>query len=233
MATVVPAGGSTDRRTDRRPLLTRWRTAAVVSVCALLAACGGSPNEAFTPAGAVAGQPSSGTGTAKPPGTETVAAGPGLKVETEWPTGLDASRTSIVKAFTDYYAARWRAVGTLGKDKSYLDRVEDAAARDAYKWVRGFVAGKWSARGVAKLYALRVASVDGRGAQIDACVDESGVRVTDRSGAPVSTQPAWTKPPRSTYFQVAAVRQGDDDTWRIMLFRHASYPDERAKECVR
>ncbi|WP_203980841.1 hypothetical protein [Planotetraspora silvatica] len=214
--------------------MTRWRAAAMVSICALLAACGGSPQERdFTPAGAVAGQPSSGAGAVKPPGAETVAAGPGLKVETEWPDGLNASHTAIVKAFTDYYAGRWRAVGSLGKDKSYLGGVEDAAARDAYKWVRGFVAGKWSARGVAKLYALRVASVDGHGAQIDACVDESGVRVTDRSGTPVPAQPAWTKPPRSTYFQVAAVRQGDDGTWRIMLFRHASYPDERAKECVR
>ncbi|GII43419.1 hypothetical protein Pph01_84220 [Planotetraspora phitsanulokensis] len=212
----------------------RRRTVAVVSVCALLAACGGSPREReFTPSGAVAGETAAGTEAARPPGPETVAAGPGLKVQTEWPSGLDASHTSIVKAFADYYAARWRAVGSLGKDKSYLDSVEDAAARDAYSWVRGFTAGKWSARGLAKLYSLRVASVDGHGAQIDACVDESGVRVTNRSGTPVSAQPAWTKPPRSTYFQVAAVRQGDDGTWRIMLFRHASYPDERAKECVR
>ncbi|MCT9928766.1 hypothetical protein N5079_00885 [Planotetraspora sp. A-T 1434] len=217
-----------------RPLV-RLRGAVALSSCALLvSACSGAGHErGFTPAGAIAEQPSAGSQAVAAPGAETITVAPGLQVQIEWPSGLDAAHTAMVKAFGDNYAAQWRAVGSLGKDKSYLDGVEDTASQDAYTWVRGFVAGKFSARGLAKLYSLRVASVTGRGAEVDACVDESGVRVTDTTGTPVADQPAWTKPPKSTYFQVAAVRRGDDGTWRIKLYRHAAYPDERAKECVR
>jgi hypothetical protein len=91
-----------------------------------------------------------------------------------------------------------------------------------------------SARGLAKVYALRVASVTGRGAEVDACVDESGVRVTDAAtGRTVAAQPSWTRPPTSTHLQVAGVRRGDDGRWRIKIFQNAVYPHQRAKECLR
>ncbi|MEW9527028.1 hypothetical protein [Microbispora sp. NPDC049125] len=209
--------------------------AAAVSACALLAAGCSVPGEerGFTPAGVVAGQRSGGSQPAPAPSVETVAVAPGLTVQIEWPEALEPAHTAMVKALTGTYTAQWRAVGSLGEDESYLGAVEDAASRDAYTWVHGFVSEKLSARGVAKIYGLRVASVSGRGAEVDACVEESGVRVTDKNGDPIAEQPLWTKPPRSTYLQVAAVRKGDDGAWRVKLFQHAAYPDERAKECVR
>jgi hypothetical protein len=205
-----------------------------MSACAVLgaAACA-SPQRDFAPAGAVAGQSADAAKATTSPGVETAAVGSGLQVAVDWPGGLDAAQVAMVKALSDNYTAQWRAVTSRGKDDSYLGGVEDTASQDAYKWVHGFLDDKLSATGVAKMYSLRVASAMGRGAEIHACVDESGVRVTDRSGTPVVKQPAWTKPPRSTYFQAAAIRQGDDGKWRIKLFRHAAYPHERAKECVR
>jgi hypothetical protein len=214
----------------------RWRTLALLVACGFLTgACSASAaDRGFVPSGGAAGAASSQAAAAKQSsGVETITVVPGLRVEVEWPAGLESSQIAMIKAFGDSYVGQWRAVGTTGKDDTYLGGVEDAASRDAYAWVRGFLKARQSARGVARLYSLRVASVTGRGAEVDACVDESGVRVTDRTGEPIPDQPIWTKPPTSIYLQVAAVRRGDDATWRVKLFRHAVYPDERAKECVR
>ncbi|GII53215.1 hypothetical protein Pth03_16040 [Planotetraspora thailandica] len=214
--------------------MTRWRAAVALSAFAVLTASAcGSPQREFRPAGAVAGQPSGTAPAMKPAGVETAAAGTGLQVSVDWPGGLDAAQVAMVKALTDTYTAQWRAVTSRGKDTAYLRGVEDPATKDAYKLVHSFVDHKLSATGVAKMYSLRVASAMGRGAEIHACVDESGVKVVDRSGTPVAKQPAWTKPPKSTFFQAAAIRQGADGKWRIKLFQHAVYPHERAKECVR
>jgi hypothetical protein len=203
---------------------------AVIALC-LVAACGPAdrgyrPGDGAGPATAQPGQ----SAPAALNGVESIVAAPGLKVEVEWPSG---TRDPVVRSLVDSYVSQWRAVGSGGKDESYLSGVEDEASRDSYTWVRGFLSVKQSAQGVAKLYALRLASVTGRGAEVDACVDESGLKLTDTAGAPIPDQPTWTKPPHAVYLQVAALHKGDDGAWRIKLFRHAAYPDERAKECAR
>jgi hypothetical protein len=186
------------------------------------------PSSAATPGPLSAPQPLS------TPAVENVEVAPGMSVSIEWPAGLDGSQQAMVKAFTDGYVESWKAVVSQGKDTSYLTGVEDQAGRDAYTWVRGFVDRRESATGSAKVYAMRVASVTGRGAEVDACVDESGVRVTEAgSGRAIASQPAWTQQPTSVYLQVAAVRKGDDGAWRVRTYLHASYPHERAKECRR
>lgn len=212
----------------------RWRTlAAALAGGSLAAACSAPPvDRGFVPSGRP-GVAFPRTEAVQSPGVEMITVVPGLRIEVEWPAGLEPNQIAMIKAFGDSYVGQWRAVGTTGKNDTYLGSVEDAASRDAYAWVRGFLRARQSARGVARMYALRVASVTGRGAEVDACVDESGMRVTDRKGEPIPDQPIWTKSPRSVYLQLAAVRRGDDGTWRVKLFRHAAYPDERAKECRR
>lgn len=225
--------------------------AALAAVALLGTGCSAAGAERpFTPGGeSSATRPSSGPTAARTPGSpgspgsrgalstpsvETVEAGPGMTVSIEWPAGLDTAEQGIVRAFTDGYVGSWRAVVSQGEDTAYLTGVEDQASRDAYTWVRGFVTRRESATGTAKVYALRVASVTGRGAEVDACVDESEVRVTDaESGRPVDVQPSWTRKPTSVYMQVAAVRKGEDGGFRVKAYMHASYPHERAKECRR
>ncbi|MFC7382485.1 hypothetical protein [Sphaerisporangium rhizosphaerae] len=212
--------------------------------CLLGAGCAErGPERPFTPGGDLASSgaradPSASAadapGALSTPWAQTVEVTPGMTVSIEWPAGLDAEQQAMVKAFTDGYVASWKAVVSQGEDDGYLAGVEDQASRDAYTWVRGFVDRRESATGSAKLYAVRVASVTGRGAEVDACVDESGVRVTDAAGGrPVARQPAWTRPPAAVYLQVAAVRKGDDGAFRVRTYMHASYPHQRAKECRR
>ncbi|MEV6982607.1 hypothetical protein AB0M95_15285 [Sphaerisporangium sp. NPDC051017] len=225
------------------------RMRVALAVALLATGCAAGAERPFTPGGSSGATPapgatsdvSSGAGVVTPgapkalstAGAETVDVAPGLSVSIEWPAGLDSARQAMVRSFTDGYVGAWRAVTTGGEDKSYLDGVEDEAARDAYTWVRGFLNRGESATGTAKLYALRVASVVGRGAEVDACVDESGLQVTGTDGRPVTTQPSWTRPPAAIYLQVAALRRGDDGAWRTRAFMHAAYPHQRAKECRR
>jgi len=212
----------------------RLRIAAVALTCGvLMSACGGGADPGFHPAGPVAASAEGSAEAVRTPGVETIIVAPELRVEVEWPSGLEPRQIAMLRAFGDNYVGQWRAVTSGGSDDSYLSGVEDEAGRDAYTWVRSFLRVKRSAEGVDKLYSLRVASVSGRGAEVDACVDESGLRVVDRSGDPLTEQPMWTKPPKAVYFQAAGLRRGGDSQWRITLFRHAAYPDERAKECVR
>ncbi|MFC4586584.1 hypothetical protein [Sphaerisporangium corydalis] len=218
--------------------------AALAAVALLGTGCSATGAEhTFTPAGdggsAASGAPATpgsleAPGAMSTPGVEMVEVAPGMTVSIEWPAGLDAAQQPMVRAFTDGYVESWKAVVSQGKDSGYLDGVEDQAGRDSYAWVRGFVNRRESATGTAKVYAVRVASATGRGAEVDACVDESGVRVTEvDSGRPIDGQPAWTQRPTSVYLQVAAVRKGDDGAWRVRTYLHASYPHERAKECRR
>ncbi|WP_432930108.1 hypothetical protein ACQPZZ_07345 [Microbispora sp. CA-135349] len=169
------------------------------------------------------------------PGTETITAAPGLTIEVEWPDEPDPDRSSAIKAFADDFTAQWRAVGTLGKDTSYIKGIDvkSPAIRDAIAWVRNFLDDKESARGVAKLYALRVPAVVGRGAEVDGCVDLTGVRLTDQEGTPLARQPTWLKRPRAVFLQTAGLVHDADGGWRIRLYRYADHSDERAKECLR
>ncbi|MDH2423957.1 hypothetical protein [Sphaerisporangium sp. TRM90804] len=234
---AVPSSPSVTGRARRVP--------AVLAAGAVLLAAACAPAGAerpFTPRGdaPTAGGPGASPGASGAPGAlsvpqvREVEAAPGLTVSVEWPAGLDAAGQAMVQTFADGYVGSWRAVATQGEDTSYLTGIQDEAGRDAYTWVRGFVNRRQSATGTAKVYAVRVASVTGPGAEVDACVDESGIRVTEaRTGRPISSQPAWTKPPKSVYLQVAALRRGDDGSWRVKAYMHAAYPHQRAKECRR
>lgn len=206
--------------------------AAVVLLSSGCSAAGA--DRPFTPGGDAAPP-----ATAKPgvslsaPQTKTIQAGT-LTVDVESPAGLTQAQQAIVDAFTSGYVSSWKAVTSQGEDDGYLKVAEEQAARDSYTWVKGFVDQGRSAAGTAKLYAIQVPAVAGRGAEVDACVDESGVQVTDAdTGSPLADQPNWTKPPTAVYLQVAALRRGDDGRWRVKAYMHATYPHERAKECRR
>ncbi|WP_182906039.1 hypothetical protein [Microbispora sp. H13382] len=218
-------------------LLAPARALLLPACVLLLSAC--APPDAdrgFTPGGGAEPAAATAPGTpARPPGTEAITAASGLTVEIEWPDEPDPVRSAVIKAFARDFTAQWRAVGTSGGDRSYVKGIdaESSAYQDAVTWVRGFLDDRQSARGVAKLYALRVPALMGRGAEAYGCVDLTGVRLTDQEGTALARQPAWLKRPRAVYLQTAGLGRGDDGVWRIRLYRHADYPDELAKECQR
>ncbi|MEO3808786.1 hypothetical protein ABGB17_07265 [Sphaerisporangium sp. B11E5] len=189
----------------------------------------------FTPGGDAAPATTANPGAViSTPETKTIQAGRDLTVQVESPAGLTQAQQAIVEAFTTGYVSSWKAVTSQGEDDAYLKAAEEQAARDSYTWVRGFVNRGRSAAGTAKLYSIQVASVSGRGAEVDACVDESAVQVTDAdTGQAIPDQPDWTKPPTAVYLQIAALRRGDDGRWRVKAYMHATYPHQRAKECRR
>ncbi|MEV4459103.1 hypothetical protein [Microbispora sp. NPDC049633] len=218
--------------------LLRPARALLLSACVLLLPACAPPDadRGFTPGGGAEPAAATVAGTpARPPGTEAITAAPGLTVEIEWPDEPDPVRSAAIKAFARDFTAQWRAVGTSGGDRSYVKGIdpESSAYQDAVTWVREFLDDRRSARGVAKLYALRVPAMVGRGAEVYGCVDVTGVRLTDQEGTALARQPAWLKRPRAVYLQTAGLGRGDDGVWRIRLYRHADYPDELAKECQR
>ncbi|MEV0196922.1 hypothetical protein [Nonomuraea sp. NPDC050691] len=145
-----------------------------------------------------------------PRGTQTVGIGDSMRVRIEWPSDADP----LVRLVADYYVASRRAVVT--GDDGYLDNLEYDAVGIARGWVDEFADQERSLRGVARLYNLRVQSVMGKGAQVNACVDETGVRlVSTRTGKAVSRQPAWTRAP---YMQGVAAHRYDGGVWRIRTF---------------
>ncbi|MEV5407912.1 hypothetical protein AB0K60_03595 [Thermopolyspora sp. NPDC052614] len=230
----------------------RW-VAAATALALLACGCAAGEEETFVPGdapagNASAGNPSAGNASAAPrtaggeaegssssgPRVEKVSAAPGMTVVIEWPSGLAPEQQAMIKAYADYYTHVWGAIATGGRDVSYGTTVEGMATRSAYEWVRSFMERANAAKGTVRVYALRVAAVVGRGAEVDACVDRSGVRVTDAAtGRATAVQPAWTKGTQAVHFQAAGVRRGDDGTWRVANLRYAEHPDERAKECVR
>ena len=217
--------------------------AVAALIVSLTCACSTAAKKGFTPSdedvSRVPRAPATPASASKPgdapdPGMEVIIVGPRMRVLIDWPAGLEADRLAMMRAFTDTYTAGWKAVVTGGKDDSYRVSVQDDAILEAGAWVRGFVDVRASARGVARVYALRVPSVTGRGAEVDACVDESGVRLTDAATGRLATeQPSWTRRPEAIRLQIAGVRRGDDDKWRVKAFQHVNYPHEAAKECAR
>ncbi|GIH70461.1 hypothetical protein [Sphaerimonospora thailandensis] len=214
---------------------------AALSGCALLAsaaACGrADADRAFTPRGVVEVSPEAGAETreaATPSATVTgtdEAAGPEIQVE--WPEGLSPKHKALLEAFVDDYRAQWRAITSHGRDLSYTEGVVDDAKRGAVKWVHSYVDEKLSAKGVIKLYSLRVVAEVEPGAQVAACLNQSGLRVTDWRGKLLAKQPDWIKPPKSTFLYSASFRHEDDGRWIVVRYRFADYPDEYAKECAR
>lgn len=213
---------------------------AVAAAALLTCGCAPGGEETFVPGNVPAtrtGAPAAASAdpaAASGPQTEKVRPAPGMEVVVEWPAGLSAEHRAMVKAYRDYYTRVWGAIATGGEDDSYLTTLEGPASRSGYAWVRAFADSGGAAKGVVRVYGLRVTSVTGRGAQVDACVDRSGVRVTDAAtGRPDADQPDWTKPPESVHYQAAGVRRGDDGVWRVKVLRYAEQPDERARACLR
>ena len=183
-------------------------------VLALLLAAGcGQPDRPYTPGdgqAAVTGETAAPSAPASSPG-KTVEIGDELKIKVEKATTSNA----LQRLFADYYVERWRAVVT--GDTGYLRHVEPSVIPQAGEWVRGFADRQESARGVARLYRLRITSVMGKGAQVDTCVDERGVRlVSTPTGKAVAPQPDWVRAP---YLQAVLAHRGDDGVWRIREFR--------------
>ncbi|WP_066933190.1 hypothetical protein [Microtetraspora fusca] len=224
------------------------RFAAAVLVGGLIAAaCAPSrPEPRFEPAGALAtavAETSPGAAPGRPaespidPGTERVAAGDGVRVEIEWPAGTDPQVAGAIRTYAESYTAMWRAVTSGGRDRSYLQKVEDSAIGDIATRLNEFLDLGRSARGVARLYALRIDSQvtigDRMGVLVLGCVDESGIRMTDLAGQPIADQPGWTRPPLSAYLWGGSVGRDERGVWRVRLFRIATYPAASAKRCVR
>ncbi|MEU0479279.1 hypothetical protein ABZ260_08875 [Streptosporangium sp. NPDC006013] len=211
----------------------------VVALLVLLsAACAPSEAEPFSPvdlpaetSASGAAQPSPGGSARTGPRVETVQVAPGVRVVVEWPAEPDADTTAMIELLRDYFVGVFRAVTSGGGDTDYLGLVERDASPDAYAWVQAFLDQRRSVRGTARLYALNVSSTYGAGAELEACVDESKMRLIDSStGKQVPEQPVWTKKP---FLQAATMRHHDDGSRRIVLFRNAELPHERAKGCLR
>lgn|GEM_PF-1515748 len=235
-------GGPSDRT---RPGRARPRWPALAAAAALLAAgCAAGEEETFVPgdgsaprasapAAAEASAPASAEAPAGPR-VERVRSAPGMEVVVEWPGGLSAEHAAMVRAYRDYVTKIWGAIATSGKDRSYLQTLEEPARYHGYRWVRAYADDALAAKGTVRLYGLRVATVQGTGAEVDACVDRSGVRVTDAAtGRALADQPDWTKPGKAVHFQAAGVRRGADGVWRVTVLHYAEQPDERAKGCLR
>ncbi|WP_143591259.1 hypothetical protein [Thermoactinospora rubra] len=178
----------------------------VAAAAALLAAgCAPAADPPFVPSQAT---PVASASVRATPAIETIRINPEMSVSIEWPAGTD---TTLVQAFTDLYVSSWRAV--LSGDETYLDMVEPPATGQAHAWVRGF--GSAKVRGSARLYALRVTAVMGDGARVDACVDETGVRLVSPRGR--ESRPSWAHAP---YLQAAVLHRARDGVWRVKDFRH-------------
>lgn len=176
--------------------------ALIAPVAAVLLGAGcAAADRPFVPREAPAKAPQA---IAATPQVETVRIGSALTVTIDRPVGVDPV---LLKAFTDYYLASWRAV--VGADTGYLELVEEPAGREAYDWVQSFDGQR--VKGTAKLYAMNVTAVVGDGAQVNACVDETGLRLT-------GSRPAWTRKP---YLQAVVLHRGDDGVWRVKGFRHS------------
>lgn len=214
----------------------RRKTAdALCALLMLVPGCGTAETDrGFTPRGVVA---SPQTPQAAAPSTAAVrideATGPGPEFHIEWPEELDAKRKAMFQALTDDYIAQWRAIASRGKDLSYLKGIDKSVWQSASDWVHSFVKAKRSAKGVIKIYGFRVIAVVGRGAEVAACVDRTGLRLTDWQGKVVAEQPDWVTPPKSSYLHSVGLRFDEDGVWRVRLYRFADYPHEFAKECAR
>ncbi|MEV4562590.1 hypothetical protein AB0K12_02335 [Nonomuraea sp. NPDC049419] len=144
---------------------------------------------------------------AVPTGTQTVEVGEAMWVRVEWPARPDP----LVKTMVDYYLGVRRAIaeGASG----YGHNLEYEAEVSISDWIRAFTDEGETIRGTARLYNLRVAAVYGKGAQINACIDERDVKVVSAdTGKPIPNQPRWM---RSPYPQSVLAHRGDDGVWRI------------------
>ncbi|MEV4525244.1 hypothetical protein [Streptosporangium sp. NPDC049304] len=206
---------------------------AIALVVLLSTACAPSEAERFTSVDLPPETSAPGSAATAPraPRVETVQVSADVQVVVEWPATTDEDTTAMINTFRDYRAGSFRAVVTGGEDTAYYETVQEGASRDAYAWVKAFLDQRRSVRGVSRLYALNVVSVTGRGAELNACVDETGMRLLDaETGKAVRKQPDWARRP---FLQVAGLRRGDDGVWRIKLLQHAKPFSDASKGCHR
>ncbi|MEU4829683.1 hypothetical protein [Streptosporangium sp. NPDC023615] len=211
----------------------------IALVVLVAAACAPPAAEPFTPVDLSAGGSSPGpAGGSSPdpagtgPRVETVQVSPDVQVVVEWPAVTDPDTVGMIETLRDYRAGSFRAVVTGGEDTAYHKVFHDEAIMEGYRWVKEFLKQRRSVRGVSRLYALNVVSVfEGKGAELRACVDETGMRLLDaETGKAVRRQPDWT---RSPFLQIVGLQRGDDGIWRIKLLEHADPFSEGAKGCLR
>lgn len=178
-----------------------------VIVCVLLVAGCGQGQRPYTPQEPATATAPAASARPSAPGVETVQVGGGkLRVDIDWP----AARDPLMSVITDWYVAS-RKVMVSGNDRYLQDLdLELDAVRQAYDGVRRYTEEDRRVKGVVRLYDLRVTK-EGKGAQIDACVDESKMRVVTRAGEPVSSRPAT----RGPFLQRVLAHRGDDGVWRI------------------
>lgn len=193
----------------------------IVLLVIVLAGCG-QAERAYTPGGGAARPPTAGAtepeptaSESRPSGPESVTIGGGkLRVDIDWPS----KRDPLLEVITDYYLASRKAL-VSGSDRYLSDLdIELSAAPEVYDWVHRYTEQEKTVKGTARLYNLRVAAVVGKGAQINACVDESETRlISTRTGKAVVPQPDWVRTP---YLQAALAHRGDDGVWRIRGLRY-------------
>ncbi|MGI5283917.1 hypothetical protein ACQEVF_11350 [Nonomuraea polychroma] len=144
-----------------------------------------------------------------PSGPQLIDIAEGMRVRVEWPANPDP----LLKVMVDQYVGTRKAV--VEGRRGYKRNLEIDAQVQATEWVNELIDQERSMRGTGRIYNLRVSARMGRGAQIDACVDESKVRLTSsRTGEVVSPHPDWTRP----YAESVAAHHGDDGVWRIRSY---------------
>ncbi|MBF8186699.1 hypothetical protein ITP53_13300 [Nonomuraea sp. K274] len=154
-----------------------------------------------------------------PSGPQTVQVAENLRARIEWPTDPDP----LLKVMVDQYVGTRKAVAEAAS--GYGHNMEIQAEAQATGWIREFAERDQSMRGIGRVYNLRVASARPKGAQINACIDETGIRLISAStGKAVARQPGWTRAP---YPESVIVHRGDDGVWRIRTYL------DTAERCTR
>jgi hypothetical protein len=128
------------------------------------------------------------------------------------------------------YQGYYYALHTRGKDRRVFGRLEHEAQFTFSKIFDEAVKAKYSVTGTLRFFNTRVAATSGkRGAAVDSCIDESQWQLKNlRTGR---TSPAAKRQNRRLYKVTAAMRLGNDGTWRMFDFDTYFLPDARAKEC--
>ncbi|MFI7616305.1 hypothetical protein ACIBP6_34290 [Nonomuraea terrae] len=149
-----------------------------------------------------------------PSGPRTVRVADGLRARIDWPADPDP----LLKLMVDQYVGTRRAIAE--RERGYGHNMEMDAEIQATEWIREFVDKGQTMRGLGRVYNLKVASVVGKGAQINACVDETGIRlVSESTGKAVPRPPAWLRAP---YGESVIAHRGDDGVWRIRSYAESN-----------
>ncbi|GAA3526851.1 hypothetical protein GCM10022419_001960 [Nonomuraea rosea] len=198
------------------------RTATTLALLLVMAGCGQAeqpyePKSASTAVQSPAKDPPKSPDQADPAeeedlpsGPQTIQAGKNLRLRIEWPANPDP----LLKVMVDQYIGTRKAIAE--GETVYNRNMEIEAENQSNGWIREFVEQGQSWRGVGRIYNLRVFARRSKGAQINACIDETGIRVISATtGKAVARQPAWLRTP---YPKAVVAHRGDDGVWRIRTY---------------